>query len=69
MNKAVNLDSMKVEFILDAGELLHMPLLTTFNGFLSEGFPKALSVGVVHMFFKGANASEFDKYRGITIGP
>jgi hypothetical protein len=30
-NKAIGLDGMKVEFILDAGKLLHMPLLTTFN--------------------------------------
>jgi hypothetical protein len=30
-NKATGLDGMKVEFILDVGELLHMPLLTTFN--------------------------------------
>jgi len=68
-NKAVNLDGMKVEFILDAGELLHMPLLTTFNCFLVEGFLEALSIGVVHAFFKGGDAFEFDNYRGITIGP
>jgi hypothetical protein len=60
---------MKVEFILDAGELLHMPLLTTFNCFLAEGFPKALSIGVLHALFKGGDASKFDNYRGITIGP
>jgi len=65
----VGLDRMKVEFILDVGELLHMPLLTTFNYFLAEGFPKALSTGVVHAFFKGGDASEFDNYKGITIGP
>jgi len=68
-NKVVGLDGMKVEFILDAKELLHMPLLTTFNYFLVEGFPEALSIGVVHMFFKGGNASEFDNYRRITVGP
>jgi hypothetical protein len=34
-NKAANLDGMKAEFILDAGELLHMPLLTVFNCFLA----------------------------------
>jgi hypothetical protein len=39
MNKAAGLDGMKVEFILDAGKLLHMPLLTMFNCFLTEGFP------------------------------
>ncbi len=37
-NKAVGLDDMKIEFILDAGELLHMSLLTTFNSFMVESF-------------------------------
>jgi hypothetical protein len=60
---------MKVEFILDAGQLLDMPLLTTFNCFLAEGCPKALSTGVVHAFFKTGDASEFDNYRGITVRP
>jgi hypothetical protein len=68
-NKAAGLDGMKAEFILDAGELLHMPLLTTFNCFLMEGFPKALSIGVVHALFKGGNASKFDNYRGIMVRP
>jgi hypothetical protein len=52
-NKAAGLDGMKAEFILDAGELLHMPLLTTFNCFLAEGFPEALSTRVVHVLLKG----------------
>jgi len=60
---------MKAEFILDAGELLHMPLLIAFNCFMAEGFPEALSTGVVHAFFKGGDASEFDNYKGITFGP
>jgi len=68
-NKVVGLDGMKSEFILDAGELLHMPLLITFNCFLAEGFPEALSTRVVHALFKGGNASKFDNYRGITVGP
>jgi hypothetical protein len=63
-NKAVGLDGMKTKFILDAGELLHMPLLTTFNCFLAKGFPEALSTRVVHALFKGGDASEFDNYRG-----
>jgi hypothetical protein len=46
-----------------------MPLLTTFNCFLAKGFPKGLSTGVVHTLFKGGDASEFDNYRGITVGP
>jgi hypothetical protein len=44
---------MKAEFIFDAGKLLHMPLLTTFNYFLEEGFLEAVSIGVVHALFKG----------------
>jgi hypothetical protein len=59
---------MKVKFILDARELLHMPLLTTFNCFLVEGFLEALSIGVVHVLLKRNNASEFDNYRGIMVG-
>jgi hypothetical protein len=67
-NKAVGLDGMKAEFILDAGELLHMPLLIAFNCFLAKGFPKALSTKVVHALFKGGDASKFDNYKGITVG-
>jgi hypothetical protein len=69
-NKATNLDGMKAEFILNAGELLHMPLLTTFNYFLEEGFLEALSTGmVVNALFKGGDASKFNNYRGINVGP
>ncbi len=68
-NKVVGLDGMKAEFILDAEDILHMPLLTTFNCFLAKGFLEALSTRVVHAFFKGGDASEFDNYRGITVGP
>jgi hypothetical protein len=67
-NKAAGLDGMKVEFVLDAKELLHMPLLTTFNCFLMEGFPETLSIKVVHALFKGGDAFEFNNYRGITVG-
>jgi hypothetical protein len=69
MNKATGLDGTKPEFILDARELLYMSLLTMFNCFLAEGFLEALSNGVVHTFFKEGNASEFDNYRGIMVGP
>ncbi len=67
-NKVAGLDGMKAEFILDVGEL-HMPLLTTFNYFLAEGFLEALSTRVVHTLFKGGDAFKFDNYRGITVGP
>jgi hypothetical protein len=68
-NKATSLDGMKVEFMLDAGKLLHMPLLTAFNSFLAKGFPEAFSTGVVHALFKRGDASKFDNYKGITVGP
>ncbi len=68
-NKSVGLDGMKAKFILNVGELLHMPLLTTFNCFLVEGFPEALSIGVVLAFFKRGDASKFDNYRVIIVGP
>ncbi len=54
---------------MDAGELLHMPLLTTFNCFLVKGVSKAFSIKVVHVLFKGGDASEFDNYKGIIVGP
>jgi hypothetical protein len=60
---------MKAKFILDAGELLHMPLLATFNCFMVEGFPEALSTRVVHALFKGGDTSKFDNYKGIIIEP
>ncbi len=68
-NKGAGLDGMKAKFILDAGELLHMPLLKTFNSFLAKGLPEALSTRVVHTIFKGGDASEFDNCMGITDGP
>jgi len=60
---------MKAEFILDAEKVLHMSLLTTFNYFLEERFPEALSTWVVHALFKGGDTSKFDNYRGITVRP
>jgi hypothetical protein len=43
-------------------------LFITFNFFLVEGFPEALSTRVVHTLFKGGNASKFDN-KGIMVGP
>ncbi len=68
-NKVASLDGMKVEFILDARELLHMPLLIAFNYFLEEGFLEAFSIGVIHALFKGGDASKFDNYKGIMVRP
>jgi hypothetical protein len=43
--------------------------LTMLNCFLTKGFPKVLSTGVVHTLFKRGDAFEFDNYMGITIRP
>jgi hypothetical protein len=62
-NKAIGLDGMKIEFILDARELLHMPLLIAFKCFLAEGFLETISTKMVHAFFKGGDASEFVDFK------
>jgi hypothetical protein len=41
-----------------------MTLLITFNCFLA-----AFSTRVVHLLFKGGDASEFDNFTGINVGP
>ncbi len=46
-----------------------MPLLTTFNCFLAQGFPKALSSRVVHALLKRNDTSKFDNYKGLTVRP
>ncbi len=46
-----------------------MPLLITFNCFLTESFLEAPSTWVVQAFFKRGNASEFDNFMGIIVGP
>jgi hypothetical protein len=38
-----------------------MPLLTTFNYFLEEGFPEALTTGVVHVLFILPTLIEYNK--------
>jgi hypothetical protein len=67
-NKAANLDGMKAKFILDVGQLLHMPLLTTFNYFMEEGFfQKPFPLEWFTRSLKGGDASKFDNYRGIIV--
>jgi hypothetical protein len=61
-NKAVVLDGMKIEFILDAKKLLHMPLLKTFNCFLEE-----LSNSEASPLLKSAQTTLVE--RAITVGP
>jgi len=54
---------------LDAAPALQQPLLITFNKILREGYCESLSVGIIHALYKGGDCSQFDNYRGITVGP
>jgi hypothetical protein len=68
-NKFASLDGIKVEFLLDAGDMLHVPLQIVFNKLLQQGYSTSLSTGVIHALHKGADALQFENYRGITVGP
>jgi hypothetical protein len=54
---------------LDATVALQQPLLIAFNKILREGYCESLSVGIIHALYKGGDCSQFDNYRGITVGP
>jgi hypothetical protein len=54
---------------LDAAVALQQPLLIAFYKILCEGYCESLSVGIIHALHKGGDCSQFDNYRGITIGP
>ncbi len=68
-HKAAGIDGIKPEFLLDAAVALQQPLLIAFNKILQEGYCESLSVGIIHALYKGGDCSQFDNYRGITVGP
>jgi hypothetical protein len=68
-NKSVGLDGIKAEFLLDAGNMLHVPLQIVFNKLLQQVYSAGLSTGVIHALHKGGDALQFENYRGITVGP
>jgi len=68
-NKSASLDGIKAEFLLDAGDMLHVPLQIVFNKLLQQGYSTGLSIGVIHALHKGGDALQFENYRGITVGP
>jgi hypothetical protein len=67
-NKSAGLDGIKAEFLLDAGDMLHVPLQIVFNKLLQQGYSVSLSTGVIHALHKGDDALQFENYRGITVG-
>jgi len=68
-HKAASINGIKPEFLLDAAVALQQPLLIAFKKNLCEGYYELLSVGIIHAFYKGGDCSQFDSYRGITVGP
>jgi hypothetical protein len=68
-HKATCIDGIKPKFLLDATVALQQPLLIVFNKILREGYCESLSVGIIHALYKGGDCSQFDNYRGITVGP
>ncbi len=68
-NKSAGLDGIKAEFLLDVGDMLHVPLQIVFNKLLQQGCSASLSTGVIHALHKGGDALQFENYMGITVGP
>ncbi len=68
-NKSAGLNGIKAEFLLDAGDMLHVPLKIMFNKLLQQGYSTGLFTGVIHALHKGGDALQFENYRGITVGP
>jgi hypothetical protein len=68
-NKSASLDGIKAAFLLDAGDMLHVPLQIVFNKLLQHNYSTGLSTGVIRALHKGGDALQFENYRGITVGP
>jgi hypothetical protein len=68
-HKAAGIDGIKPEFLLDVAVALQQPLLIAFNKILCEGYCESLSIGIIHALYKGGDCSQFDNYRGVTVGP
>jgi len=68
-HKATSIDGIKPKFLLDAATALQQPLLIVFNKILREGYCESFSVGIIHALYKGGDYSQFDNYKGITVGP
>jgi hypothetical protein len=67
-NKSASLDGIKAKFLLNASDMLHVPLQIVFNKLLQQGYSAGLSTGAIHALHKGGDALQFENYRGITVG-
>ncbi len=68
-HKAVGINGIKPEFLLDVDVALQQPLLIVFNKILREGYCESLFVGIMHALYQRGDCSQFDNYKGITVGP
>ncbi len=59
-NKSTSLDGIKAEFLLNVGDMLHVPLQIVFNKLLQQGHSAGLSTGVIHALHKGGDALQFE---------
>jgi hypothetical protein len=55
-NKFAGLDGIKAQFLLDVGDMLHVPLQIVFNKLLQQGYLIGLSTGIIHALHKGGDA-------------
>jgi len=67
-NKSASLNGIKADFLLNVGDMLHVPLPIVFNKLLQQGYSTSLSTKVIHALHKGGDALQFENYRGITMG-
>ncbi len=68
-NKSIGSDGIKAEFLLDASDMLHVPLQIVFNQLLQQGYLVGLFTRVIHALHKGGDALQFENYKEITVGP
>ena len=66
-NKAAGVDGIKAEYILDAQDMLLIPLVKAFNQILNKGVPPSWCIGLIHPIFKAGDPNDPGNYRGITV--
>ncbi len=55
-NKFIGLNGIKAEFLLDADNMLHVPLQIVFIKLLQQGYSVGLCTKIIHALHKGGDA-------------
>lgn len=66
-HKAAGIDGIKAEFLLDAEDLLTLPLTACFTQMLTGRVPQSWDSGVIHSIYKSDDSNDPNNYRGITV--